>query len=488
MQEAVLFVHGVLLKPLTQCDGDKPACENCSIVYKTECTYDIDSDHRRKGALKRDIRQLQEENEKRDIILDAIRKGSETDVDEIFQLVRSDEPYDSIIENIKRMPGKPMPPNLEAAPTLEGALAACPGKAPLTNTDEAQHYGHTSILALMRSDDDQHLPLLAVDQVGTLTKVTSDRELVRHLFDLYFTFSHPFYVFFSEEVFLHGFNNKQLKYCSPLLVNAVLALACNFSDRPEARADPNDPATVGDHFFAEAKRLFTDDDQSCLTTVQALGVMSLRQAMNDHESSSWKFSSQAITMAIELGLHLSNNAKSNEKTTAWDIEARRFTFWGSFVYSTLFASFIGRISLLPTMAVQCEMPIPRDNLEKESWKPLGDLRFPNQPTGLEQPAFVCNLLVQLGYLSGIINDVIHMFYAPRDRVTSRKLRQHHERFQDWYEGLPSVLAIKGNGPTLPQVICLQLVIAKYVSLVIATNRISTVSITTTASFFFFAPT
>ena len=44
-----------------QCDGGQPACNACTSVYGSQCYYDIDSDHRRKGALKRDIAQLKEE-------------------------------------------------------------------------------------------------------------------------------------------------------------------------------------------------------------------------------------------------------------------------------------------------------------------------------------------------------------------------------------------------------------------------------------------
>jgi hypothetical protein len=187
-----------LTESIFQCDGEKPACESCSIVYKTQCTYDIDSDHRRKGALKRDIRQLEEENEKRDIILDALRKASEADVDDIIQLVRSDESYDSIIETIKRMPIKP-PSKSETTPTLEGALADFAGKPSLKKSGDNRHYGTTSNFALTGSDDE--LPMVAVDHIGTWTKVTNDVDLIKHLLSLYFTWSHPLYLLFSEEVF-----------------------------------------------------------------------------------------------------------------------------------------------------------------------------------------------------------------------------------------------------------------------------------------------
>src|SRR5271163_1577557 len=113
-----------------------------------------------------------------------------------------------------------------------------------------------------------------------------------------------------------------------MLVNAVLAVACNYSDRPEARADVNDPSTVGDHFFAEAKRLLAENERSCLTTVQALGVMSIRQAMNNQDSTGWRYAAQMMSMTVELGLHTSYAAQPHGKLTASEVEARKVTFWG----------------------------------------------------------------------------------------------------------------------------------------------------------------
>lgn len=400
--------------------------------------------------MKRDIRQLEEENEKRDIILDALRKGSEADVDDIIQLVRSDEPYDSIIETIKSMPTR-QPSKLEASPTLEAELAAFAGKPSLKWGGDKRHYGHTSNLALTGSDDES--PMVAMDHIGTWTKVTTDVDLIKHLLSLYFTWSHPLYLFFSEEVFIYALNNKKLKWCSPMLVNACLALGCNYSDRPEARTEFNDPATAGDHFFAEATRLLIEDGRSCLTTVQALGVMCCREAMMGRDSSGWMYGGRMMRMAVELGLHLEYHVQPGGKSTDSEMEARRITFWGSYVVETIYGMALGRISCLQTTAIHLQKPVPRDNLEKKIWKPHGDPRQPEP--GLDQPAFTYTVLVSASGLTEIVSDTLQMFYAPRDRITSRKLELHHERFLRWHNDLPPCMALKHDGPTLPQVIGLQ---------------------------------
>lgn len=430
----------------------RPACNACTSVYETQCYYDPDGDHRRKGALRKEIRQLKVQKEEQNTILDAIRKCSEADVDDVIQLIRTnpDEPYESIADSIKKMSlGTSKKTNLS---TLEAELADF-GQSSLNKAGETRHYGHTSNLMIVGSEEESFA--ITVDQFRTWTTVTNDGEFIRHLLALYFTWAHPFYLLFPEEVFWHGLNSIKLKYCSSMLVNAVLALACNFSDRPDARADPNDPTTVGNHFFAEAKRLLAENDRSCLTTVQALGVMSIRQAMNNHDSSGWGFVGRMMTMSVELGLHVTYNGPLNGQVTRTEIEVRRITFWGCYILETAWAICVGRISSLPRTAIRLNKPFLRENFEKKTWKPYGDPRAPEHLTQLEQPSFAYNILVQTSLLSEIVNDTIQMFYAPRDRITSRRLQQHHDRFQRWHRSLPPVLAIKQGEPTLPQVLSLQ---------------------------------
>jgi hypothetical protein len=87
------------------------------------------------------------------------------------------------------------------------------------------------------------------------TTVTSDGELIEHLLSLYFCWEYLIFVSLSKEDFIQDFRRGTLRYCSPLPVNALLAIASRFSDRPIVPSDPTDSTTAGDHFFAEALRL-----------------------------------------------------------------------------------------------------------------------------------------------------------------------------------------------------------------------------------------
>src|SRR5690606_24948108 len=117
------------------------------------------------------------------------------------------------------------------------------------------------------------------DPVTSWTTVTKDRGLISHLLNMYFAWHYPYFTTLSRELFEADFNRgyrtnlqkspspgaspgsmnsattgaqKIPKYCSPLLVNAMLALGCHFTNAAGSRENPEDADTAGDHFFREA--------------------------------------------------------------------------------------------------------------------------------------------------------------------------------------------------------------------------------------------
>lgn len=164
------------------------------------------------------------------------------------------------------------------------------------------------------------------------TTITTDGALVEHLMALYFCWEYPTFASLSKEHFLEDFRQGNSRRCSPLLVNALLALGCRFSNQPGARTDPNDSSTAGNHFFAEALRLLDiEKDRHVLTTVQALGLMSIREASCGRSSECIFYSGQSMCLAVEMGLHhlQENTANLNEEEEK-EHAVRAATFWGAF--------------------------------------------------------------------------------------------------------------------------------------------------------------
>ena len=168
------------------------------------------------------------------------------------------------------------------------------------------------------------------------TTVTSDVQIVEHLLALYFCWEYPAFASLSKERFMEDFRRGIPRYCSSLLVNALLALGCRFSDQPIARADPNDTRSTGDHFFAEATRLLAaEEDHRVLTTIQAIGIMSIREASCGRVKKSIFLAGQTIRLAIEMGLHLEAEVGDDDniaQIAAEEIDdaVRQATFWGAF--------------------------------------------------------------------------------------------------------------------------------------------------------------
>ncbi len=180
--------------------------------------------------------------------------------------------------------------------------------------------GADQVLAPLEDWSDIKLP------ATTWTTVTSDVNLVRHLLALYFCWEYPTFASLSKEHFIKDFNGGRHRYCSPMLVNALLALGCRFSEQPKTRTDANDPHTSGDHFFKEALRLLSrETNHHNLTTIQALGIMSIREASCGRDSESWYYAGQSIRLTIEMGLHrLAGDGDADE------LAVQAATFWGAF--------------------------------------------------------------------------------------------------------------------------------------------------------------
>jgi hypothetical protein len=159
------------------------------------------------------------------------------------------------------------------------------------------------------------------------TNITQDSNLIQHLLSLYFCWEYPIFASLSKEHFLMDFRDGHDRFCSEILINALLSLGCRFSNRLDAYENPNDPCSAGDQFFRESKRLLLQESNSHkLTTIQALGIMSIREASCGRGSGSWYYAGQSIHLAIEMGLHQASDDTGDEE----EIAVRVATFWGCF--------------------------------------------------------------------------------------------------------------------------------------------------------------
>jgi hypothetical protein len=345
----------------SKCDGNLPACAACSSVYNTECVYDPNSDHRRKGVYKKDIDKLKTRNSTLEVLIQAILNLPDDDVPPLIQQIRTCESLDAVAEGIlakeagidlsdEEIEDSYM--DEEHTGTFEGQLSGKMGQLHLEE-GSTRYLGGTSNLIYLSQDNDEYgyggavgsaeLYLSKEEAILSWTNTTQDPELVTHLLNMYFTWHYTYFTTLSKTAFYRDLMlgmppSGVRKYCTPLLVNAMLALGCHFTSWPGSREDKDNSATAGDHFFKEAKRLIMANDEHehpRLTTVQALALMSVREAGCGREAKGWVYSGMSFRMACDLGLNLDSGTLSGSLEsglTDEEIDARRITFWGCFLF------------------------------------------------------------------------------------------------------------------------------------------------------------
>lgn len=183
---------------------------------------------------------------------------------------------------------------------------------------------------IVENSEEAQLGLFNMQEPHPWTNVSSDQLLIENLLSLYFCWEYPVFTILSEHHFRSDMRHNRHRYCSSLLVNAILALACRFSDRPETRTLSTDSRTAGARFFEEAELLLAGDDTPSLTTLQALGIMSIRATSCGRESKGWSLAGQCARMALQLGLQLPNVVADGTPDSAAELEVRAISFWGAF--------------------------------------------------------------------------------------------------------------------------------------------------------------
>lgn len=351
-------------KRKSKCDGQLPKCAACASVYLTECEYAPHTDHRRKGVYKKDIDSLKTRNSTLQTLIQAVLNFDEDEVPDLVRQIRTCESLedlaDSIIAKANGAREQDEPPDspvyganaLQDVPQFEAELSGKMGD--LLVEGSVKFIGGTSNLIWLPNDSEVNDSVSSITHGGIVksgeeailswTSVTEDKDLILHLLNMYFCWHYAYFTTLSKELFYGDFlRGRPTQYCSSLLVNAMLSLGCHFSSRPAARGNPDDSATAGDHFFQEAKRLMHENDEFAATkvcTVQALALMSVREAGCGREGKGWVYSGMSFRMAMDLGLNVDAPGLNQDSTlNAVDIDARRITFWGCFLFDKYVCGF-----------------------------------------------------------------------------------------------------------------------------------------------------
>ncbi|RBA11005.1 hypothetical protein FPRO05_14311 [Fusarium proliferatum] len=290
---------------------------------------------------------------------------------------------------------------------------------------------------------DQVLFTLDEPEVKPLTEawttITNDINLVLHLLALYFCWEYPIFASLSKEHFLRDFRDGRHRYCSPLLVNALLALGCRFSTHPMSRANSEDTHSAGDHFFKESQRLFDQEtDHHSLTTIQALGIMSIREANCGRYSESRYYVGQSIQLAFEIGLHHAHDGGDQD-----ELAVQLATFWGAFSLDHVYSLAIGSLPQCSCFPYLPSKPIIIKETETTIWVPYTDDGVPLQ-LPCEQPSNERSVYKCFCELSELVHQSLYLINTPGKTLTARGLLSTFAEYLSWYDAIPDVLRLGHN--------------------------------------------
>ncbi|KAK0632950.1 fungal-specific transcription factor domain-containing protein [Immersiella caudata] len=497
------------MDPHGQCDGQRP-CSRCAAQKDVECVYEIPV-RQSKETLRNEIDQLRRQQRSSEQVLTALVRSEL--VEEVLSRLRGGQS----VEAISRWLGVAVPSLGGAAgaggntsspvgfATASGSghygAVANKGSGSGPGTGPAPAPGPTSPAPSqqhqnLRQEPEQHSPWAgpfssrSQSRVGswvegqedsqrfapqtqvptpelpemrvppeTWTTITADGGLVQHLLALYFCWEYPTFASLSKEHFLRDFTEGRPRFCSPLLVNALLALGCRFSSKPSTRANPMDPHTSGDHFFKECQRIYyQEQDHHTLTTIQALGIMSIREASCGRDSESWYYAGQSVRLAIEMGLHQLDGDGHDDDETA----VQAATFWGAFALDHAWSLATGSLPQCSCFPRLPPKPAIIDDIEASLWIPYTDdgkgisrlasalEQRLSQSEGAplqrscEQPSNVRSVYKCFCELSELVHQSLYVLHSPGRPLTSRDLLSIYTQYLNWYDRIPEVLRLGHN--------------------------------------------
>lgn len=199
------------LVPSVQCTGNSP-CANCT-KHNLVCTLNQAADKRRRGHMKRKIDLLEDKEDLLIGLVGILRESGNRRTIPLLNLIRSN----ASLAEIRHYIDHELP---------RGDLARTPELLEVCN--EVQRLQQTESRSVRRILDAKRLsdiPRYRVP-VGSWTGVTEDEDFVSHLVSLWFTWCHPFCNWVDRARFLADMRSGRGEYCSPFLVNVILADAC----------------------------------------------------------------------------------------------------------------------------------------------------------------------------------------------------------------------------------------------------------------------
>jgi hypothetical protein len=162
-------------------------------------------------------------------------------------------------------------------------------------------------------------------------------------------------------------------------------------------------------------------------------------------------------VAEKLNLDSGGMTANKETMDESDIDARRVTFWGCFLFDKCWSNYLGRLPQLPTANITVPKYDVFPDEEADIWHPYTDSGLSQAHS---QPSRTRTIALQISGLCEISSDLLLFFYHPQHidkpqakTAEMKKLSELHTRLEAWRKDLPKELETKEG--QLPNVLLMQ---------------------------------
>ncbi|KAM7189834.1 hypothetical protein V8F20_009971 [Naviculisporaceae sp. PSN 640] len=441
-----------------KCSGERPICASCS-KNNAECIYVSAPAETHTQALKRKYDQSQERNSAYEELYRLLHTLPEKEAFGIFRRIRADGDIDRTIRHIKQgclllqlaltpdtrlrynFPYVPdMPPTLVSPdnPYLHSVFWNNPFAAILNKGPDDFESQSSCPYSRPYHAAEFFDPRLEQVRAAHWTKVDVCDELFRDLLSSYFLYEYPTYHVFQKDYFLEDMVHERQGYCSPLLVNAILSLACHCNRRIVNREKFWDPQTLGYKFLAEARRLWEIEisDDTKLTTIQAALLLSHEYSHDSMDKIAYTFVRQAVQLADQYGIFRKETYAQirSEKMR----NAQLFTAWALYAWNGVVSFYFFREPLIRSPP---EIPMP-DPASDPTWYGEVLLRYPSAEAIV--PMNYGHTFRAVVALRSIFIDISLRAFVGTGRhhhvLTWEEAIMYRQRLDNLFESLPEALS------------------------------------------------
>ncbi|GAA5899523.1 hypothetical protein JCM8208_000581 [Rhodotorula glutinis] len=291
-----------------------------------------------------------------------------------------------------------------------------------------------------------------------------DEPLHDSLLALFFCFFNPWCWWCDEEAFRRDMAiclgsslpspPTRLSGYSPLLHNAILALACALSDDQRAKE-----SGAAKSLARQAKALVEEEgERPTLSTLQGLLLVGSFHSGNRLQGLGYLYSGVGFRMSQTLGLGIDCSGLVRRGVLTEAIKTSRDrAMWSAFTQDKLWSSYVGRNPTLKRAELEVALPVIDPVRDREPWAPVGVADEVRRKT---TPSFMSSTFHWLCRLAIIQEKILSTVYALRVALYSspvqNRVSEINLELEAWSADLPLELKIapQTSRPPPPHIIML----------------------------------